>query len=110
MKIEISEFGASAYLVHLNGKFNMYSVPDFQERLDQTDPASRNFVLHLGGVPHIDSSALGTIIRLQVALQEKGRRLVLAAPSESLMEIFRMTGTATRFQIFADEQEAMAHV
>ena len=110
MNIEIREIGNSAYLILLDGKFNMYTVPAFQAKIEESAPPERDFVLHLGGVPHIDSSALGTIIRLQLTLEQKGRRLLLAEPSAGLMEIFRMTGTAQRFSIFASEQEAIEQV
>ena len=94
----------------LNGRFNMYAVPVFQALLDDHVPRDMDVLLHLGNVPHIDSSALGTIIRLQLSLEEKGHRLLLVEPTESVVEIFRMTGTATRFHFFDTKDEAFQQV
>ncbi len=110
MHIEFREIGSTAVLIVLDGKFNMYTVPSFQGALESELRRDLDVVLHLGRVPHIDSSALGTIIRLQLDLQERGRRLLLVEPSASLLEIFNMTGTAQRFQIFPGEKEALEQI
>jgi anti-anti-sigma factor len=110
MQIKIEEINNAARMLVLNGRFNMYAVPVFQALVDDHVPRDMDVLLHLAEVPHIDSSALGTIIRLQLSLEEKGHRLLLVEPMEAVLEIFRMTGTANRFQFFASKDEALQQV
>ena len=54
-------------------------------------------VLDLAGVPAVDSSGVGALVRLQTALATKGRRLILANPVQAVADELRLRDLAGFF-------------
>jgi len=74
------------------------------------DKPSLVMVLSFSKVNHLSSSALGTLIRLNKRVEEKGGSLKLCEIKESLYEIFVITRLVKLFEIFTTREMALSSV
>jgi len=65
-------------------------------------------VLNLASVTHIDSSGLGELISSHVTLSNKGGEIKLIHLTERLRELLTTTKLLTVFDVYDDEQKALA--
>ena len=65
-------------------------------------------LLDLAWVKHIDSGALGELVSSHVSLDEKGGALKLMHMTESVQKLMTITRLLTVFDIYDDEEEALA--
>ncbi len=65
-------------------------------------------LLNLTDVSHIDSTGLGELIASHISVQDKGGEIKLAHLTERLRELMVITKLFTVFDVFDDEQEALA--
>lgn len=56
-------------------------------------------VLDLSAVPAVDSSGVGSLVRLQTALATRGRRLILANPLPAVADELRLRDLHDFFQL-----------
>ena len=68
----------------------------------------KSILLNLGGVSAIDSSGLGTLVSCYAAAHREGARLGLYGLSERLGDLMAVTKLATVFDLYEDEQAAVA--
>jgi ABC-type transporter Mla MlaB component len=59
--------------------------------------AGSDVTLHLGGIDHLDASALQIVLALDAEQEEQGRHLHLANASAHLREWFEYAGVAEHF-------------
>ena len=64
-------------------------------------------LLHLGGVCHVDSSGLGSLVAVYTGLQKCGGDLKLVQLSERLEDLMVMTKLLTVFDTYKDEAVAL---
>jgi anti-anti-sigma factor len=64
-------------------------------------------VINLGGTSYITSPILGSLVRIQRTIKEKGVKLALMGSNPELMNLFVITGTAQFFSFYRDEDELM---
>lgn len=89
--IERKEGKAPGTLVfHLTGPLTLRNLFDLQSQLRAGD-LPRISILDLGGVPYMDSAGMGAIMNYYTHCQNKGVKLVVAAVSSRVMELFKMT-------------------
>ena len=72
----------------------------------ENNPAK--IVLSFVQVKHLSSMALGTLIRLNKRVDESGGQLKLCGIAKNLYEIFIITKLNKLFDIYDDEQAALA--
>lgn len=91
MQIEQREQGGVVVLA-TSGRFNMVAAPQVKARIDETVAAGKaRIVVDLSGVEFMDSSGLGALIGgLKTARQASGD-LRIAAPSEQVATVLRLT-------------------
>jgi anti-sigma B factor antagonist len=65
-------------------------------------------LLDLSQVTHIDSGGLGELLASRVTVSNKGGEMKLTHLTERMHEILTMTGLSTVFDIYDNEQEAVA--
>ena len=68
---------------------------------------SKNVVLNLDEVEHIDSTGLGSMVMCFTALRKSEGRLVLLHLNRRHLELLVLTKLSTVFEIFDDEQQAV---
>jgi len=69
---------------------------------------SRQIVLDLGGVTHIDSGGLGTLVGLFTSARKVGSDVKLANVGNHPKELLHITKLVTIFEIFASVEDAAA--
>ena len=65
-------------------------------------------LLDLSQVTHIDSSGLGELIASRVTVSNRGGEMKLSHLTERMREILTMANVSTVFDIYENEQEAVA--
>jgi anti-sigma B factor antagonist len=66
-----------------------------------------NIILNLKEVTGIDSTGLGTLVFGLARLRKSGGRLALLNVNRSHLGLFLLTGLATAFEFFDEEQDAV---
>lgn len=84
----------------LRDLFDLQSMPG-------DDPPALN-ILDLSDVPYMDSMGLGVIVTHHVRCQAKGVRMIAAAVSPRVLQLFKLTKVDTVFPIVATVDEADA--
>ncbi len=72
------------------------------------DEGKSKILLNLSGVSQIDSSGLGELIASHIALNDKGGAIKLVNLTDRVREVMIITKLVTVFDIYDDEQEAVA--
>ena len=72
------------------------------------DEGKTQILLNLSGVSHIDSSGLGELISSHISVGNRGGVIKLAHLTERLQELMVMTKLLTVFDVYDDEDKALA--
>ena len=95
-------------VVEAAGEVDLRTQPEFQEGLlgvcAEKPPV---LVVHLGQVVYMDSSGVGTLVKIAHEVKGNGGRLVLVAPTERVRSIFEITTLDKYFTIVDTEEEAL---
>jgi anti-anti-sigma factor len=67
----------------------LQNLLDFQSVPDEKQPELN--ILDIAGVPYVDSSGLGMIVRHYVRCQAKGIRFAISGASPRVLELFKIT-------------------
>jgi anti-sigma B factor antagonist len=93
------ERGGDGVRMVLSGELDMAEVGAFEDELrllEQSGPAV--LVLDLSGLVVIDSHGLSALLDAEARARGEGRRLVLVAPADPVMQVFRITLLDRRFE------------
>ncbi len=69
---------------------------------------SRQIVLDLGDVTHIDSAGLGTLVALYISARNVGGRIKFANVGSRVNQALQLTRLATVFEVFDKTEDAIA--
>lgn len=69
---------------------------------------SKKFVLHLSGVPFVDSAGLGEIVRTANNAKKVGGGAVLANPTQRIIDLLRIAKVQSFIDTYPSETEAVA--
>ena len=67
-----------------------------------------NILIHLAGVSHIDSSGVGELVSSYTTVTNRGGKLKLLDLPSKVADILQMTQLITVFEVYEDEDEAVA--
>lgn len=70
--------------------------------------ANKKLLLNLAGVPMIDSSGIGAIIKSFTTAKRDGGKLKLLNPSRLARQLLSITGLLSVLEVFDDEPSALA--
>jgi len=65
-------------------------------------------VVNLSEVPMVDSSGIGLLVRTLTTAKQRGGDLRLVSPSKLTVQSLKIVGLLNLFQIFEDDQQAVA--
>ena len=85
---------------------SLVELRDLAKRL--TSDGGRFFILNLAGVSHMDSSGLGLLLSVYATIRNQGGDLKLLNVGDRVKELLRVTNLISIFQIFEDEDHAIA--
>jgi anti-sigma B factor antagonist len=80
----------------------------FGQTVSQFLNSRKNIVLELSALEAIDSAGLGELVLLSMQARAAECEVRLAAPSEDLLNLLRLTNIASLFEIYSGVEEALA--
>jgi len=93
-------------ILELHGALTVQTLFPFQNALRaETAPV---VIVDLKDVPYIDSAGLGTLVNGYVSCQKHGRKLVLAAVADRIVNLFKITRVDQLFEIHPSVADAEA--
>jgi anti-sigma B factor antagonist len=79
-----------------------------RDNLKEALSISPKMVLNLAGVTYIDSGGLGTLVGVFSSARAAGADIKLTGLGQRLRDVLQITKLATVFEVFDNEQEALA--
>jgi anti-sigma B factor antagonist len=109
MKSEIRDHG-DVRVINLSGKITIGSGDvKIRELIDSAlAEGKKNIVFDLAGVTSIDSSGIGELVACYTTVAKQEGQLKLLRMSPKINDIMQVTQLITVFDVFDDEQEALA--
>jgi len=97
-------------IIKLRGRLNLgESVDRMRDTFeDLLNSGESRFVVDLGEVPMIDSSGIGLLVRCLTNAKQRAGSLKLLNPSKFAIQTLRMTGLFNLFEVFSDQEQAVA--
>ncbi|MGA7909900.1 MAG: STAS domain-containing protein [Candidatus Sulfotelmatobacter sp.] len=109
MEIEIRNLG-DVKLIKLIGRLTLGAPVDrLQDTLnDLAGTGATRYILDLGEVGMLDSSGIGLLVRCLTTSKQRGGALKLLNPSKFAAQTLKMIGLLKLFEVFQDQDEALA--
>src|SRR3954447_20272305 len=99
----------STHVVAVRGEIDIFTAPEFKERITGAIDAGRDLVVvDLGGTSFIDSSSLGVLISAHRRLSGRDGRLVIACDVPAVLNTFKITGLDAVLEIVPTRAEGLA--
>ncbi len=107
--IEDSAIDAETHVVELSGEVDLYTAPEFKERLLKLiEEGKSRIVVDLSKATFIDSTTLGVLVGGVKRLRPTGGSLALVCTDPNIIKIFEITGLDRVFPIHASRDEALS--
>ena len=85
------------------------AVDIFRQTIDEAVAVGDNqLVVNLTEVPTIDSSGIGILVKAMASAKQRGGALKLVNPSKFVLQTLRLVGVLNLFEVFDDEDAAVA--
>ena len=109
MDIEVRSLG-QVKVIKLRGKLSLGEpVERLRETLDDLIGGSNiHIVMDLSEVPMMDSSGIGLLVKSLTSAKHVGGSIRLLNPSTFVVRTLKMIGLLNLFDIFEDQQQAIA--
>jgi anti-sigma B factor antagonist len=97
-------------IIKLRGRLNLGESVDRMRQVfdDMINTGETRFVMDLSDVAMIDSSGIGLLVRCLTAAKQRGGSLKLLKPSKFALQTLRMIGLLKLFEVFEDQELAVA--
>lgn len=108
--VSIEEHTGAYSVVVVSGEVDLHTAPKVQYAIERAagDEGASAVVVDMSAISFIDSTALSMFTRARRSLEERGKSLRIAKPSEAVERIFSVTGFRDYFDIFPSREEAVA--
>jgi anti-sigma B factor antagonist len=85
----------------VSGEVDLHTVPDIERQgaVALSDPGVLTLALDLSNVTFIDSTGIGTLVRLRLSADEHHKHLVLTRPSAPVLRLLAITALTSAFTI-----------
>jgi anti-sigma B factor antagonist len=100
---------ASTHVVAVSGEIDIFTAPEFKERINGAIDAGRDHVIvDLTATTFIDSSSLGVLISAHRRLGNRDGRLIIACDVPAVLNTFKITGLNAVLEVVRDREAALA--
>ena len=99
--VDIFDVGATVRLGPESDRFRTAILSAFEE-------GSKKILLNLAALERLDSSGLGALVSAYTSITQRDGRVKLLNPGPRVLELLKVTNTVGLFEIFTDEQAAVA--
>jgi anti-sigma B factor antagonist len=95
-------------LIDVSGHLTFFEVGALRESIQSLLQAERkNIVVNLSGLAYLDSSGIGELARIYVAVVKQGGAMKVIGLTPKVEEVLKITHLSQVFQEFPDEQSAL---
>jgi anti-sigma B factor antagonist len=95
-------------LIDVSGHLTFFEVGALRESIQSLLQAKRkNIVVNLSGLVYLDSSGIGELARIYVAVVKQGGAMKVIGLTPKVEEVLKITHLSQVFQEFPDEQSAL---
>jgi anti-sigma B factor antagonist len=109
-QIHDEEIDAETHVIELGGEVDLYTAPEFKERLVQViEDGKKQLVVDLSKATFIDSTTLGVLVGGVKRLRPVGGSLSLVCTDQNITKILEITGLDRVFPIHKSRDEALAN-
>ena len=109
--IEDQEIDADTHVIELGGEVDLYTAPEFKERMVQViEQGKKQVVVDLSKATFIDSTTLGVLVGGVKRLRTNDGQLSLVCSDRNITKIFEITGLDKVFTIYPTREEAVSAV
>ena len=107
--ITTEQLGDDAYVIALSGEVDLYTAPEFKQRLlDVIGKGAKDVVVDFSNTTFIDSTTLGVLVGGVKRLRANDGQLSLVCSDRNITKIFEITGLDRVFAIYGTRDEAVA--
>ena len=107
--IQDEEIDADTHVIELGGEVDLYTAPEFKERLVQViEDGKKQLVVDLSKATFIDSTTLGVLVGGVKRLRTNDGQLSLVCSDRNITKIFEITGLDRVFAIYGTRDEAVS--
>ncbi|MCI0352265.1 MAG: STAS domain-containing protein [Acidobacteriales bacterium] len=108
--VAVLEKRGDAVVIKLKGKLLLgESVDEFRSKWqDAVTAGARNVVVDISGVPVMDSTGIGSLMRCQASLSSPGGKLRLVGANKVIRQALRVTRLEKLFEFHDNEASALA--
>jgi len=100
---------AATHLVAVRGEIDIFTAPEFKERVTGAIDAGREIVIvDLTATTFVDSSSLGVLIAAHRRLVQRDGRLIVACAAPAVLNTFKITGLDAVLEVVKDRDAALA--
>lgn len=85
--------------IAVTGEIDAHTAPELKGRLAAFVVGDADFVVDMSGVDFVDSSGLRVLIEANQRVADASGRLVLRAPSPSVIRLIEITGLADHLHV-----------
>lgn len=97
--------GSNYTVVKLKGSLDIYTSLDLKASMDSVKPGPVNsLVFELNNVDYVDSSGIGTLIKIVNQVQEANGQFFITGLKPMIEKIFKVAGLMTYFQILTEQE------
>ena len=108
---EATPIGAEAYLIRLQGEFDLHTGPQFERRvLEALGRGASQIVIDLSDVSFIDSTTIGILMRTRKRLAPLRGRLLVICSDRNVLRLFEITALDRMFELYRTAEEALEQV
>jgi anti-sigma B factor antagonist len=108
-QISDSEVDADTHVIELGGEVDLYTAPEFKERMVQViEEGKKHVVVDLSNATFIDSTTLGVLVGGVKRLRPAGGTLSLVCSDQNIVKIFEITGLDRVFPIHETREAALS--
>ena len=106
--IKTEQLGDDTYVISLSGEVDLYTAPEFKERLlEVVGQGGKDVVVDFTNTTFIDSTTLGVLVGGVKRLRPNGGQLTLVCSDRNITKIFEITGLDKVFPIYSTRDEAV---
>ena len=111
MEIQIRKAG-NATILDLNGAIRLGETEQkFRNQVDQLiESGSTHLAVNLAGVPELDSSGIGALVRAFGSVKRAGGKCTFYAPTQRVRMLLKMVRLDSVLDIVDDEATALSRV
>jgi anti-sigma B factor antagonist len=109
--IKTDELGDGAYVISLTGEVDLYTAPEFKQKLlEVIGQGGKDVIVDFTDTTFIDSTTLGVLVGGVKRLRSQDGQLSLVSSDRNITKIFEITGLDRVFTIYPSRDEAVAKV